>query len=202
MFSTNLILAGILAAGLASADVPLFAHHDATYSLAGPVGVSSTRNLRAMPKPTAVDGTTWSPHTYEAEPHVKPTPTYQAKPHVMSTPTYQTEPTYQMMPNFDTAGSPSPSSQCNNIGGDGGAPVENGAQLLDLDVIVSIGADSVRACCNACANTNLCIAFNFQPLLVTNVCVLARSRDGIVGGQPGSPVTSNGLLNLDAIVNL
>ncbi|CAI5707337.1 unnamed protein product [Peronospora farinosa] len=182
MFSTNLILAGILAAGLASADVPLFAHHDATYSLAGPVGVSSTRNLRAMPKPTAVDGTTWSPHTYEAEPH--------------------TEPTYQMMPNFDTAGSPSPASQCNNIGGDGGAPVENGAQLLDLDVIVSIGADSVRACCNACANTNLCIAFNFQPLLVTNVCVLARSRDGIVGGQPGSPVASNGLLNLDAIVNL
>ncbi|CAI5707325.1 unnamed protein product [Peronospora farinosa] len=172
MFSTNLILAGILAAGLASADVPLFAQHDATYSLAGPVGVSSTRNLRAMPKPTAVDGTTWSPHTYQSEPHVK------------STPTYQTE------------------HDCNNIGGDGGAPVENGAQLLDLDVIVSIGADSVRACCNACANTNLCIAFNFQPLLVTNVCVLARSRDGIVGGQPGSPVTSNGLLNLDAIVNL
>ncbi|CAI5707171.1 unnamed protein product [Peronospora effusa] len=196
MFSTNLILAGILAAGLASADVPLFAHNDATYSLAEPVGVSTTRNLRAMPKPTAVDGTTWSPHTYQAEPHVKSTPTYQTEQ------TYQTEPTYQMMPNFDTAGSPSPASQCNNIGGDGGAPVENGAQLLDLDVIVSIGAESVRACCNACANTNLCIAFNFQPLLVTNVCVLARSRDGIVGGQPGSPVTSNGLLNLDAIVNL
>ncbi|CAI5707333.1 unnamed protein product [Peronospora farinosa] len=174
MFSTNLILAGILAAGLASADVPLFAHHDATYSLAGPVGVSSTRGASRQVDTDVPDGA----------------------------PTYQTEPTYQMMPNFDTAGSPSPASQCNNIGGDGGAPVENGAQLLDLDVIVSIGADSVRACCNACANTNLCIAFNFQPLLVTNVCVLARSRDGIVGGQPGSPVTSNGLLNLDAIVNL
>ncbi|RQM10802.1 hypothetical protein DD237_008382 [Peronospora effusa] len=80
MFSTNLILAGILAAGLASADVPLFAHNDATYSLAEPVGVSTTRNLRYMPKPTAVDGTTWSPHTYQTEPHVKSTPTYQTEP--------------------------------------------------------------------------------------------------------------------------
>ena len=184
MFSTNLILAGILAAGLASADVPLSAQHDATLSLTEPVGVSSTRNLRAMMKPTAMDGTNWSPHTYQTEPHVTSTPTYH------------------MMPNANTAGSPSSDFQCNNIGGDGGAQAENGAQLLDLDVIVSIGADSVQACCNACANTNLCIAFNFQPLLVTNACVLARSRDGTVGGQPGNPVASNGLLNLDAIVNL
>lgn len=182
MLSANLILAGILAAGLASADIPLSAQHDATNSLANSVGISSTRNLRAMTEPTALDGTTWASPTYQTEQHyVKSTPTYQMKPYT------------------DTAGSPSHASWCDNIGDDGGAQVENG---LDLDVIVSIGADSIQACCNACVNTNICIAFKFQPLLVTDVCVLARLRDGTVEGQPGSPNGLNDLVDVDAIVSL
>ena len=103
-----------------------------------------------------------------------------------------------MKPHADTAGSPTTASQCNNIGGDGADQVRRGDQLLDLDVIVSIGVASLQACCNACANTIVCIAFTFQPLLVTNACVLARLGDGTAAGQQDS----NSLLNLDAVVNL
>ena len=85
---------------------------------------------------------------------------------------------------------------------DGGAQVDNGAQLLDLDVSVSIGSDSVRTCCNVCVKTNLCVAFNFQPLLVTNVCLLASLRDGTMRGQPGNLIGSNALVDVDANVNL
>ena len=194
MLSTNLILAGILAAGLASADVPHSAQHDTTYSLAKSVGTSSIRNLRTMTEPTALDAMTWASPAYQTEKHYTTSkPTYQMKP---------SKPTYQMKPYADTAGSPSHASWCDNIGSDGGAQADNGDQLLNLDVIVSIGADSVQACCNACVNTNLCIAFSFQPLLVTDVCVLARSRDGTVEGQPGSLIDLNDRVDVDAIVNL
>ena len=170
MLSTNLVLASILAASLASADVPLSAQHDATYSLAK----SGTRNLRTMMKPTAQDATNWAPPAHQAEHYATSTPTYHMKPN---------------------AGSPSEALWCDNIGGDSGAQAGNG---LNLDVILSIGADSARACCNACVNTNLCVAFNFQPLLVTDLCLLARLRDGIVEGQPDSLID----LNVAALANL
>lgn len=48
MLSKNLIVAGILAANLASADVPLSMQHDTTYSVAESVGIASARNLRAI----------------------------------------------------------------------------------------------------------------------------------------------------------
>ena len=137
MFSKNLILAGILAAGLASADVPLSVERDATYALTESAGIANNRNLRAMVEPIASGMT-------------------------------QT-------------------SLCNNIGGNNGQ-LANGAQLLDLDVILSIGANNAQACCNACANNLLCIAFNFQ----SDACQLARSREGLLGN----------LIDLNALVDL
>lgn len=80
---------------------------------------------------------------------------------------------------------------CDNIGNEGGI-LANRNQLLDLDVIASIGVGSAQECCNACVNNDLCIAFNFQPLLLLESCLLARSREGLLGG----------LLNLNAVVDL
>ncbi|CAH0515129.1 unnamed protein product [Peronospora belbahrii] len=57
MYSKILILVGILAAGIASADVPLSVEHDVTYALAESVGISSTRSLRAMTEQTAMSVT-------------------------------------------------------------------------------------------------------------------------------------------------
>lgn len=82
-------------------------------------------------------------------------------------------------------------SQCDNIGS-GDAQLANGLQLLnldllgnqllDLDVLGSVAADNIQSCCNACVNSVLCIAFNFQPLLSLEACVLSRSRVGRQGG--------------------
>lgn len=170
MLSTNLILAGILAAALASADVPLSAQHDAAYSMVESVDISGTRSLRAMTEPTALDGTSWSP------------------------------PTHQTQPYADSTGSPSYTARCNSIIGDGSAEAKNGNQLLE--VIVSIGADSIQACCNACAKTRLCIAFNLQSFLLTNVCVLARSRARTAEGQSGSSTALTNILNANLFIRL
>lgn len=140
MFSKNLILSGILAAGLASADI---LQHDAIYSLTNPVGISATRNLRTMTKQTAMDATV-------------------AK-----------------------------TFQCDNIGNEGTEIVDRG-QLLDLDVILTLGTESAQACCNACVNDDLCVAFSFRPLLQLEACVLAGARSG----------QSGGLLDLVALVDL
>ncbi|CAI5713061.1 unnamed protein product [Peronospora farinosa] len=153
MFSKILIVAGILASTLASADVPLSVQHDATNSLVESVGIASTRNLRVMTEQTALGETTTQ------------------------------------------------ASQCDNIGS-GDAQLANGLQLLnldllgnqlldldllgnqllDLDVLGSVAADNIQSCCNACVNSVLCIAFNFQPLLSLEACVLSRSRVGRQGG--------------------
>ena len=132
MFFKNLIVAGILAASLASADVPLSVQHDATNSLAESVGIASTRNLRVMTEQTAQG--------------------------VMA----------------------AQAVQCGNIGS-GDAQLVNRDQLLDLDVLGSVDADNIQSCCNACANSILCIAFDFQPLLSLEACVLSRSRVGRQG---------------------
>lgn len=75
-------------------------------------------------------------------------------------------------------------SQCGNIGGEGGLQVDAGVQFLNLDIILSIDTDSIETCCNACVNTTLCVAFNFQPLVETKVCILTNSTDGLTEGQP------------------
>lgn len=182
MLSTNLILAGILAAALTSADVPLSAQHDAAYTMAESVGISGTRSLRVMTEPTALDGTSWT------------TPTHQTKPYATSTPTYQTQ------PYTHSAGSPPQTARCNSIIGNGSAEPKNGNQLLE--VIVSIGADSIQACCNECANTKLCIAFNLQSFLITNVCVLARSRARTAEGQSGSSTALTNIVNANLFIRL
>lgn len=175
MFSKTLILASILAAGLASADVPTSMQHDATVALTESVGASNTRNLRAMTEQTALGATTpISPMEQSTMDHTAPTHTEETKPVVDGTEIWT-------LP-----------LQCGNTGG---ASIANG-NILDLDVIVSLGAESAQACCNACVNTNLCIAFNFQPLLVINACVLARSTNDEVEGLLGS------LISVDADVNL
>ncbi|CAH0479557.1 unnamed protein product [Peronospora belbahrii] len=109
------------------------------------------------------DATTWTSPTHETNPSAASTRTYRMKPYE------------------GIAGSPKYASQCNHIGQEGGAEAAHGSQLLNLDVIVSLGVDSIQACCNACARTKLCIAFTFRPLL----CVLARLKDDKVAGQPG-----------------
>ncbi|CAH0479563.1 unnamed protein product [Peronospora belbahrii] len=165
MFSKNLILAGILAASLASANTLLSTQQEDTiYSLPESVEITNTRSLRAIPEPTEMDdATTWTSPTHETNPSAASTRTYRMKPYE------------------GIAGSPKYASQCNHIGQEGGAEAAHGSQLLNLDVIVSLGVDSIQACCNACARTKLCIAFTFRPLL----CVLARLKDDKVAGQPG-----------------
>jgi len=135
MFSKNLILAGILAAGLASADV---LQHDATYSLTRTDGISSIRNLRAMTEQTALSAKA------------------------------------------------AQALLCDNIGSEGTELLDR-AQLLDLSVILSLGAASAYECCTACVDNDLCVAFNFRPLVQVRACLLGGSR---VDGQSG------GLLNV------
>ena len=171
MLSTNLILAGILAASLASADVPLSAQHDATYSLVESIGIPSTRNLRAMTKQTALYGTTWTP---QKEHYATSTPTYYKKP------------------------SNADASWCDSISGDGDAQADNGNQLLSIGLFVSIGPDSVKTCCYKCVDIGVCLAFSFQPLLVTDVCVMARLNDGTAEDLSDSLLN----LNANAVVNL
>lgn len=57
MLSKNLIVAGILAANLASADVPLSLQHDTSYSVAESVGIVNARNLRAITDQTTLGNT-------------------------------------------------------------------------------------------------------------------------------------------------
>lgn len=193
MFTKNLILAGILAAGLVSADVSLSTQHtDAIETLPESVGISTTRSLRAMTKPTAPGDTAWTPPTYQTEPSSTAwTPsTDQTEPFSTSTPTYW------MKPHANTAGSPSYASQCDNIGSNGGTQAGQGSSLLDL--LVSIGSESIRSCCHACAKATICVAFTFDPLAATNVCALARLRNGRAVGQS----ELNNLLRLVGVVSL
>lgn len=129
MFSKNLIVAGILAATLASADVPLSVQHDATNSLAESVGIASTRNLRAMTEQTALGATA------------------------------------------------AQALLCANIG-TGNGQLASEDQLRDLALLGPVEAEDIQSCCGLCSNSILCVAFDFQPLLSLEACILSRSRTG------------------------